>query len=94
MTQITETTSNQKLTTVLTAPNNEAMVKVRIPANTLSGSMPLLRSRSAPINKPIPRATAKLSQSALSNMTIFSIDLVYNKPRSTNEKVVLPATIK
>jgi len=42
----------------LMAPASEVIVNVRSPAGERDGPSPLRRSRSAPINKPIPSATA------------------------------------
>ena len=58
-------TRSQKLKILLIAPNKDAIVKVRIPPEVLSDPVPLLRSLSVPISKPIPKATAKLSQRML-----------------------------
>ena len=41
----------------LMAPASDAIVNVRIPAGEREGPSPLRRSRSAPINRPIPSAT-------------------------------------
>ena len=66
VTLATEATNNQKLTNTLTAPIKETMLKVRMPAKVMFAFASLLRSRSAPIKRPIPKATAKFSQGALS----------------------------
>jgi hypothetical protein len=46
---------------MLTALASEAAANVRIPAGERDGPVPLRRSRSAPINRPIPSAIAKLT---------------------------------
>ena len=42
------------------APQSEVMEKVRMPAAARSGPVPLRRSRSMPISRPMPSATARL----------------------------------
>lgn len=46
---------------MLIALAREAAANVRIPAGERDGPVPLRRSRSAPINRPIPSAIAKLT---------------------------------
>ena len=58
--ELIATASNTSPPTMkLVAPASEATVNVRIPAGDRDGPSPLRRSRSEPINRPIPSATAR-----------------------------------